>query len=182
MNTRANLRREAGMTLIEIIIGLGVAVIALLGIMSALVSASRMDEATSEQVRALNACRSTIETMKQTTFSEIWRRYNSNAADDPGGAGTAPGQNFAVTGLRAQNGDADGMPGQIFFPEAGGNLSETALDSRMGMAVAKDLNGNGNATDTNVNTTYMLLPVRVVVDWAGARGPYHMEMTTWLAP
>jgi type II secretory pathway pseudopilin PulG len=171
------------MTLIEIIIGLGVVVIALLGIMSALVSASRMDEATAEQVRALNACKSVIETMKQTTFADIWRSYNANGADDPGGAGTAPGRNFAVTGLRAQNGDADGMPGQVVFPESvTGNLSETALDARIGMAVAKDLNGDGDVIDTNVNTTYRILPVRIVVDWAGARGPYHMEITTFLAP
>jgi type II secretory pathway pseudopilin PulG len=171
------------MPLIEIIIGLGVVVMALLGIMSAMVSASRMDETTAEQVRALNACKSVIETMKQTTFTEIWSRFNSNGADDPGGAGTAPGPNFAVAGLRAQNGDADGMPGQIVFPEsATGNLSETAIDARMGMAVAKDLNGDGDALDTNVNTTYRILPVRIVVDWAGARGPYHMEITTFLVP
>ena len=169
-----------GMTLIEIIIGLGVVVIAILGIMSALVGASRIDEATAEQVRALNACKSTIEMMKQTPFHEIWARYNSNPADDPGGAGTAPGASFAVAGLRAQASDADGLPGQIFFPEAGGNLCETVVDNRLGMPAAKDLNGNGFPTDVNVNTTYLILPVRVSVDWQGATGPYHMELTTWL--
>jgi type II secretory pathway pseudopilin PulG len=182
MSRRRKSRPESGMTLIEIIIGLGVLVIAVLGVMSALVSASRIDEATAEQVRAMNGIRSTIETMKQTTYGEIWRRYNSNGADDPGGANTAPGANFAVTGLRAQAGDADGMPGRIFFPELAGNLSETVIEARLGMTASKDLNGDGDTVDVNVNTTYMILPVRVVVDWAGARGPYHMEFTTWLVP
>ena len=179
MSGRAAGREDAGMTLIEIIIGLGVVVIAIIGIMSALVSASRVDEATAEQVRALNACKSAIEQMKQVPFAEAWRRFNSNAADDPGGSGTAPGRNFAVAGLRAQPGDADGLPGQILFPELGGNLCETVVESRMGMP--RDLNGSGNPpSDLNVNTTYMILPVRVVVDWQGASGPYHMEMTTFL--
>lgn len=180
MNRRTS--RRVGMTLIEIIIGLGVVVVAILGIMSALVAASRTDEATAEQVRALNGCKSTIEMMKQSTFAEIWRRYNSNPADDPGGAGTAPGANFAVAGLRAQAGDADGMPGQVIFPEVAGNLSETFVDARMGMPAGKILNGDLDATDTNVNTTYMILPVRVVVDWQGASGRNHMEITTFLFP
>jgi type II secretory pathway pseudopilin PulG len=180
MSGRAGGRGDGGMTLIEIVISLGVVVIAILGIMSALVSASRVDEATAEQVRALNGCKSTIELMKQVPFNEVWRRFNSDPADDPGGAGTAPGCNFAIAGLRAQTGDADGMPGQILFPEVGGNLSETFIDSRMGMSVAKDLNGDNDAVDVNVNTTYMILPVRVVVDWQSAKGRYHMEITTWL--
>ena len=175
-------RRDQGMTLLEIIIGLGVLVIAILGILGTIIGASRIDQATTEQIRAMNACRSIIETMKQTTYSEIWRRFNSNGADDPGGANTAPGANFAVTGLRAQAGDGDGMPGQIFFPEFAGNLCETVIDARLGMPAAKDLNGNNLPVDLNVNTTYRILPVRVVVDWAGATGPYHIEITTFLVP
>ena len=174
-------RADAGMTLIEIIIGLGVLVIAILGIMGALVYASRMDQATAEQVLALNGCKSTLEQMKQTTFNEIWGRYNSNGADDPGGANTAPGANFAIAGLRAQPEDADGMRGRIFFPESStANLSETAIDGRLGMPVAKDLNGDGDAVDVNVNATYMILPVRIVVDWQGINGRGHFEITTWL--
>ena len=72
--------------------------------------------------------------------------------------------------------------GQILIPEVGGNLSETFVDARMGMFAAKDLNGNGSANETNVNTTYMILPVRVVVDWRGAAGDTHMEVTTYLFP
>ena len=48
------------------------------------------------------------------------------------------------------------------------------------MSVAKDLNGDNDAVDVNVNTTYMILPVRVVVDWQSAKGRYHMEITTRL--
>ena len=176
-------RGDSGMTLLEIIIGLAVVVIGLLGVMAALVNAARMDQNTADQVRAMNACRTIIETMKQENFAELWRRYNANGADDPLGANTAPGPNFAVTGLRAQAGDGDGMPGQIIFPTSStGNLSETFLDARIGMAVAKDLNGDGDVVDTNVNTTYMILPVRVVVDWRTPSGPYHMEVTTFLVP
>ena len=174
-------RGDRGLTLLEIIIAMGILVVAIIGIMSALVSAIRVDEATAEQVRALNACKSKIEEMKTVPFAEVWRRYNSNAADDPGGAGTAPGCNFAVAGLRARTGDADGLPGQILFPEALGNLSETVVDTRLGMP--RDLDGSGNPPlQTNVNTTYRILPVRVVVDWQGSKGAAHVELTTFLNP
>jgi hypothetical protein len=119
--------------------------------------------------------------MKQTPFNEIWRRYNQIPGDDPGGAGTAPGQNFDVAGLRAQPGDGDGLPGRIFFPEVGNVLNETFVDPLMGIPVPKDLNGDNDATDTNV-TNYLILPVRVVVDWRGAGGNTHLEITTFLFP
>ena len=178
MNVRKRARR--GLTLLEIIIAMGILVVAVVGIMSALVSAVRVDEATAEQVRALNACKSKIEEMKMQPFAEVWRRYNTNGADDPGGANTAPGANFAVTGLVPLATDADGMPGQVIFPETAGNVSETVVDARL--ATPRDLNGDGDSLDVNVSTTYRLLPVRVVVDWRGAKGPGHVELTTFLNP
>ena len=173
-------RADRGLSLIEITVAFGIIVIALLGIMSALIQAMRTDEATAEQVRAMNACRSIIEQMKQAPFAEIYARFNNAAADDPGGAGTAPGKNFAVQGLRTRAGDADGQPGEIFFPESGGNLCETVVDTRLGMP--RDLNGDPDALDINVSTTYIILPVRIVIDWQGARGPAHFEMSTFLNP
>lgn len=175
-------RADRGLSLIEITVAFGIIIIALLGIMSALIQAMRTDEATAEQVRAMNACRSIIEQMKQAPFAEIYARFNSAAADDPGGAGTAPGANFAVQGLRALATDGDGFPGLVVFPEAGGALNETVVDTRLGMPAAKDLNGDSDATDVNVSTTYIILPVRIVLDWQGARGPAHFEMTTYLNP
>jgi type II secretory pathway pseudopilin PulG len=175
-------RSDRGLTLLEITVAFGIIIIALLGIMSALIQAMRTDEATAEQVRAMNACRSTIEQMKQVAFAEIYARFNSNPADDPGGAGTAAGKNFAVQGLRPLAGDADGLPGEIFFPELAGAVCETVVDTRLGMPAAKDLNGDNDAIDVNVSTTYIILPVRIVIDWQGARGPAHFEMTTYLNP
>jgi len=180
MRTSRRPRGDRGLTLLEIIIAMGILVVAIIGIMSALVSAIRVDEATAEQVRALNACKSKIEEMKTVPFAEAWARYNSNAADDPGGAGTAPGCNFAVAGLRARTGDADGLPGQILFPETLGALSETVVDTRLG--TPRDLNGDGDTLDANVSATYRLLPVRVVVDWQGSKGAGHVELTTFLNP
>lgn len=181
MRTPRPPRSDRGLTLLEIIIAMGILVIAIIGIMSALVSAVRVDEATAEQIRALNACKSKIEEMKTVPFAEAWARFNSNPADDPGGAGTAPGCNFAVAGLRPRTGDADGLPGQVLFPEALGNLSELVVDARLGMP--RDLNGSGNPpSDANVSITYRILPVRVVVDWQGAKGAGHVELTTFLNP
>ena len=56
----------------------------------------------------------------------------------------------------------DGV-GTIVFPESGGSLTETYVDSAMGMP--KDLNRNGTAADTNVNSTYKILPVKIKVRW-----------------
>ena len=91
----------------------------------------------------------------------IWALYNADPADDPGGAGTAPGAAFDVAGLAPQLGDPDGMVGQVVFPEVAGALREDVADERLG--APRDLNLDGAVDAANHAGDYRVLdrvPVR----------------------
>lgn len=121
-----------------------------------------------ESGRAIEAARSVVESMRAVPFEEVWLRYNADPADDPEGAGTAPGAAFAVPGLSAVPGDADGFVGRVIFPEVGGELREDAADVRLG--TPRDLNLDGGVDALDHALDYRVLPVLVRVEWRG-KGP-----------
>jgi prepilin-type N-terminal cleavage/methylation domain-containing protein len=72
----------------------------------------------------------------------------------------------------------DGV-GEITFPESGGNLTETYVDSTMGMP--RDLNRDGDSADTNVSLSYKILPVKVSVRWKSMNGKdMYIEVNTFI--
>lgn len=154
-----------GVTLLELIIAMAVLAIALLALVSSITSSAKVQQNTRDKTLAYNAAREVIEQMRAYPIDEIWRRYNSATGDNVG-TGSNPGNTFTVARLNAP---PSGVPvGQVFFPEKGGALNETYVDPSMGMP--KDLNRNGDALDTNVNDTYRILPVKVVVTWMAIGG------------
>src|SRR5258705_13201543 len=176
-------KSRSGLSLVEISVGIAVLVIGVLGFLRAVIQLERMRSRTREAARATEAARRIVQSIQAEAFLEAFRRYNGDPTDDPGGAGTAPGKNFAVAGLSAAANDPDGRPGEIIFPTPvglPGVLRESVIDSRLGMP--RDLNGDGVVNNvTNYATTYTILPVRVVVDWVGAAGRGHVELRTMLS-
>ncbi len=174
--------RSAGMTLIEIWIGIAVLVTAVLGFSKTMVMVERAQQRTREVGLASQAARQVLEQIQSVSFAEAFRRFNGDPSDDPGGPGTAPGKNFAVPGLSAVPGDPDGLPGEIIFPTPAGLpgvLRENVVDAALGMP--RDLNGDGVIDNlTNYSTTYTILPVRVQVRWASPAGPAVFELRTML--
>ncbi|MFH1024846.1 MAG: hypothetical protein V1809_15810 [Planctomycetota bacterium] len=165
---------EAGFSLLEGLLAAVILVIALMGLLSAMMSASRLDQLSKQEVIASNAARQMMETLRNySDFSYIYKSYNGLASDDPLGAGTAPGGNFAVAGLSAQTSDADGFCGEILFPESSpGTLREDITDTTCGTPM--DLDGNGALDAANHASDYTLLPVAVRVAWtAGGRNLNH---------
>jgi len=135
-----------------------------------------------EATLATEAGRQMIETLRSTTYNQIFARYNSTVADDPGGV-VSPGANFAVTGLDARVNDADGMPGEIQFPTitVGGaeQLREDLVSTKLGTPT--DLNGDGIVDAVNHAANYQNLPVLVRIRWRGVAGPGQVEFQTVLA-
>ena len=112
-------------------------------------------------------------------YFEVFAAFNEDAADDPEGAGTAPGADFAVPGLSALSSDADGMVGKIIFPTIAGELREDVTDAALGMP--RDLNGDGVTDSADHSGDFVLVPVRIRLEWRGSAGPRDMEFHTLLA-
>lgn len=171
-------RSAAGLTLIEVMVAVAVFVVAVLGLLSMIVTGTTEDLNNRNKVIAMNAARSKVETMMQSTFSEIFARYNANLGDDPM-TELSPGDTFDVTGL--QRVTANVPVGSVIFPVApGGALSEAVIDTAMEMP--RDLNNDGDSADANVSATYTLLPVRVRIRWLGPTGPTQLEYNTRIFP
>lgn len=170
-------RARQGLTLVELMVTSCVMAVALLGFSQAVGASARSVDVARERTLAVEAARAIVERMRGETFAQLFARYNALAADDPGGAGSAPGANFAISGLAAQSGDADGLPGSIEFPVqsgAPGVLREDVDDPDLGMP--RDLDGDNAIDAADHAADYALLPVVVRVRWRGRAGNSSTEL------
>ena len=176
MHQMRKLNRD-GFSLFEVMIAMAIIALAFLALMTALTTGMREDVVTKEQLLAMQSARATVEVMRNTTFSEIYKRYNSVTTDDPS-TGSSPGSTFTITGLTPATGYA--TVGRIEFPEIANALREDVTDTELGMP--RDLDGNGAVGATSVSTTYRLLPVRIVIQWKVPNGSSTVKIVTFLAP
>jgi len=188
-------RRDSGVSMIELIIALAVIVLALVALMSSVMSSSKISDASKESAIAYEAARAKIEEMrtysKCSTFNNIYTYYKKGAT-----ANTA-----TVTGLNATKIGGVAQPVlQIHFPTATAastDLTETlvtALTDKdlnhigQSLGMPKDLNRNGSdgaavAWDSGgaLNTDYGVLPVMVRVRWESVgRQPAQIEVVTYI--
>jgi len=165
---RAAAPLRAGFSIVEVMIVLTLLTVGIGMFAGTLGSVMGLGPSLRESARAVESARSVIEGMRAQPFEQVWALYNTDPADDPGGAGTAPGAGFAVQGLAPVPGDADGLVGSVIFPEIGGELREDSPDSKLGMP--RDLDLDGAVDAGNHAADYRVLPVLVRVEWKG-KGP-----------
>lgn len=181
MRTRGRVSAEPaerqGFTLVELLVGFSALMVVLLGLTRMLISSQMAASTTHEATLARQAARRMVEVLQATPLAEVYPSYNAAEGDDPDGAGTAPGADFAVPGLEARPDDADGLPGRILFPEQGGVLSELAVAPQYGWPM--DMDGLGGTT-ADVSGSYRALPVVVLVEWRGSGGDGRVELETVL--
>jgi hypothetical protein len=179
----AGARSRRGLTLLELLFCITLLTLGISAIARATVGMARAGSMAHDTELATQAARAMLERIQAEAFSQAFRSFNALASDDPGGAGTAPGANFAVAGLRALPGDPDGLPGEILFPTRAGTpgvLSENVVDPHLGMP--RDLDGDGLVDAANHSTDYNLLPVLVRVRWQARDGSAGaVELQTLLA-
>jgi len=192
---------RAGLSLVEIVVALSVLVVAASIFCQMLLSTTRLRHLNRENTLAADAARVVLERMRNEPFLEIYRAYNVDPKDDPGGNATKPGCLFDVTGLQPLEDAPQGHVGHIYFPDmsvevtptggSGGkkvvggapappvtqwHLREDVADEALGMP--RDLNGN-NVIDTgNHSSDYLVLPVRVVIEWQSNAGARRFELVT----
>jgi len=123
-----------------------------------------------------------LETLQAADFDQVFAIYNDHPDDDPGVAGSAAGNFFAVPGLDLRTDDADGFAGEILFPTEGavfaGQLNEGLQDARFGCP--RDLNGDGDTLDQLPSGQYGLLPVIIQIEWRGPNGASTFTLRTLL--
>ncbi len=133
---------------------------------------------------ASQAVRTVLERMRNEKLRDIFPLYNSDPLDDPGGAGTAPGNRFGVDGFDPLETAVDGLVGTISFPTITpegevAQLREDTVDEDLGLP--RDLNGDSIIDDLDHSSDYVLLPIKVEVDWLGRYGQRHVEFFTMFA-
>jgi type II secretory pathway pseudopilin PulG len=157
-----------GFTLIELMVSFSALMAILLGFSRLLLSSRMAATTTHEASIAKEAARAMLETLESEDFGDVFALYN--------------GSGFAVTGLEAADGDADGLPGEILFPVKGGQLREDLGQTWLfGPIDDLDCDGNPLGPDSDDHSgDYSLLPVVVRVRWEGAGGPGTVEFRTVL--
>lgn len=176
--------RRAGFSLLEAMIGMALLALAVGGFAASIQSGVDLGRVNRETALAHQAARQRLESIQAAPFGQVFRTFNEDPADDPGGPGTAPGNGFAVPGLSAIPGDADGLPGLVRFPDSDGPggariLRESVEDVRSGMP--RDLNADGVVDDEDHAGDYVLLPVSIRVEWRGASGSRSVELSALLS-
>jgi hypothetical protein len=181
---RSRRAREAGFTIVEVMVAVTVLVIAIVGIVGSMLSAMALNRVNRETAIAQQAVRRTMEQIGGVPFDDAFALYNTDLGDDAGLGLLARGPNFVVDGLQAQDGDLDGFCGRIEFPvfDDGAGLVELREDvADGGLGMPQDLDGSGAVTALDVSGTYDLLPVRVLVEWRGVSGNRSIELESMLS-
>ena len=181
--SRPRARGRRGLTLLELSFSITLLVLGISAISRLTVGLTRAANVARETDFATQAAKAMLERIQGEAFLQAFRSFNALGSDDPSGANTAPGANFAVPGLRAAPGDADGRPGEVVFPTPStlpGVLREDVTNVKLGMP--HDLNGDGVIDGLNHSLDYKLLPVLVRVRWQSADGTTAtVELKTILA-
>ncbi len=200
---RAASALRRGLTLVEVVVAMSVMVVAASIFAQMLVGTNRLRQLNRENTLAADAARVVVEEMRNAPFLEVYRRYNESPDDDPLGKGTAPGHLFDVPALAALESAPQGKAGRITFPsrevqvtttQTTGfgkaaitttttttvwQLGEDHQDEELGMP--RDLNGNNVVDVLDHSSDYIVLPVRVQVNWQSPTGPRYLEIVTQLS-
>jgi type II secretory pathway pseudopilin PulG len=197
-------RARAGLTIVEVVVALSVLVVAASIFCQTLLSAARMRQLNRDNALAADAARVVLEQMRNRNFLDIYKAYNEDPKDDPGGIGQGPGNLFDVSGLDPLDDAPQGKVGRVTFPSmavqvtqtsgAGGkkslggggttttvtqwHLREDVTNESLGMP--RDLNGNNVIDTADHSSDYSVLPVRVRIEWKSGAGARRFEIVTQL--
>jgi type II secretory pathway pseudopilin PulG len=176
---RAATRARAAFSIIEVMLVLTILTVGIGMFAGTLGSVMGLGPSLRESARATESARSAVESLRALPFDQVWATYNADPADDPGGAGTAPGAAFDIAGLSPVPGDPDGRVGRIVFPELGGELREDVADD--GLGTPRDLNLDGAVDGADHAGDYRVLPVLVRVEWKGKGPARQLDLHTTIA-
>jgi type II secretory pathway pseudopilin PulG len=156
-------KAQGGFTIIESAVALSILALSLLALWGTLIYCSRSNLASEQKKRAINAAQAKVEELKSRPFPGLIGEY---------GPGGTVGDTFTVPDLDDEETVAHGKI--AFFVDE----TDDTGDKHLGLPL--DLNGDGDATDTDVSDDYILLPVQVSVTWQGALGEQTVSLRSIL--
>ena len=165
--------------MVELAVSITVLAFALCAAASTVITTGALNQKNHETEVARRAAENMLEVLRNTDFARVFPSYNSVPGDDPNGAGTAPGNRFAVTGLTPLPGAPGGVAGTILFASPGPGLFENVNDATLGMP--RDLNSDGLIDAANHIGDNRVLPVRIQIRWQSKNGPRTVELSTLLS-
>jgi len=165
---RAANRRSRGASLIVMVLWTTALLFGALALAKSIVTSAQVQKSSEETALACEAATRQIEILKAGVYAEVFPRYNAVTSDNPG-TGASPGASFAVPGLQAAPGDADGNAGEIVFPVSTSNGARLAETTTAFPGFPRDLNLDGDAADALL-TTSRILPVIVRIRWRSSGG------------
>lgn len=166
------------MSMIEVCISMVILLVAIGGTLGTISSHLVLGASARETALAYLEAQRLVERMKAEDFESLFARYNSTQADDPAGV-HSPGAGFAIAGLTPRASDPDGRVGRIFFPSEEDAPEQLREDIRFN-GRELDLDANGDRVAGDRSKDYVLLPVRVRVEWKGRSGNRFVELQTTL--
>ncbi len=161
---RERLRRQRGMTMVEVMIAAGIFVVAAGGVVMLTAAMERQDRLIREFEQAESTARRVIEDIQYRgldNFFQLYAQYDTDPDNDPDGSGTSPGPTFSdltVLGLQAAD---DSPTGQLI--EIVMHTDETEVNAVHGLP--RDLNNDGDADDVDVSGDYGIIPFTVRIHW-----------------
>jgi len=170
---------EAGISLLEVLIAGAFLALAACGMSAVLAGSMSMNSVNKESAQARTAAQRMLEELQNVPTGDIFATFNSITVDDPLGAATAPGGLFSIH-MKPAAVQVSNMTGRVVFPELrpSGELREDMVDPELGMP--RDLNGDGVIDSEDHAKDYLLLPVRIEVEWRGLTGERSYELHTVL--
>ena len=127
---------RAGTSLIEVMVVLAILSVAGAMFSQTMTVSRRLDPVGAETAMAAEGARTQLEKMHNHPFRDVFRLYNDDPSDDPGGKGTAPGSRFAVDGLSARLVRDDLLGATVVHVEAGPAGPKRILDEVLRRMVA----------------------------------------------
>ena len=175
------------MALLEVAVALPIVSIALGMMVQMMAAGAGLRESGREQWSASSAAQDVVERMRNEDFRDIFRLYNADPFDDPGGPGTAPGNRFAVPGMVPSDPAPDAMVGEILLASVNVGTAVVPLWQMredledVALGTPRDLNGDSLIDDADHSADYTILPVVVRLRWRGRMGAREFTLHTVLS-
>jgi prepilin-type N-terminal cleavage/methylation domain-containing protein len=170
---------RAGFSMVEVMVSVVVLTVCVSLLSNTIAATVAHTASKRERSLAVEAAQNVLEDMHRAAFAEIYALYNHDPNDDPRGRGTGPGPHFDVPGLSSRFGDQDGLVGRVLLPTERAPLREDVELEPLGMP--RDLDGDHIVDDRDHTKDYIVLPVRVRIEWRGRQGERAFEMSTMFA-